>query len=173
MTAPAGILMLPQEYLRVTLADSATFRTWVGAATQAAALAKIHHEALPPGAGPEHTLAELQAARPCVIVWTRPEDGFTRIMDAVNPPNQYSQVGSLMARFLDDVTASQGEAEIAIQFKNRLGVVLDEMGELAGLPGYLNIIRMSLVLGPWRTPPGEALRQGEYIGADVRFDWMD
>jgi len=39
---PTGILSLPLNYLRLTVAGSSTFRTWVGAASAAAALGYVH-----------------------------------------------------------------------------------------------------------------------------------
>ena len=63
-TAPDGSLGLAMSKLRLALADSAAFKTWSGAADQAAALLKIHLHTLPlPAAGGEHTTSELGGFR--------------------------------------------------------------------------------------------------------------
>ncbi|GAG46667.1 unnamed protein product, partial [marine sediment metagenome] len=51
MTDPAGPLSLAKQAATATLADSATFRTLVGAANQAEALAHIYADRLPRDSG--------------------------------------------------------------------------------------------------------------------------
>lgn len=171
LTAPAGSISLAVDNLRTTLADSAMFRTWTATANQAAALARIYYESLPPpGDKNEHTLAELTAYRPYALVWTEPESGFTKRTDGFVAADES---GVMLMRFIQTVDPSiaNDPAEISRRFINTLGTILDEMIALSWGGGYLAISEMKLEFGPYRGDPDEKSSQGDYVGADVQVTW--
>jgi hypothetical protein len=174
LTAAAGSISLAVDYLRTTLADSAAFRTWAGAANQAAALARIYYESLPPPAnGNEHTLAELAAYRPYALVWVSPEDGFRKRHISQAASFGYAQSGTMLFRMLQtvDPAIANDPAEISRRFINTIGTIFDEFEDLCGLAGYLAIESMEIDFGPYRGDPDEKTTQGDYIGIDINVSW--
>ena len=174
MTAPLGSMSLAQEYLRITLADCAAFRTLVGATggtAQAQALARIHHDALPPPRiGSEHSLAELELYRPCALLWQSQNSGFGRKVVA----NQTSiDHGVLMIRIAADVDKeiSENHQEVYIRFQNAISQILDELVFLAGQAGYLAITAIDVESGPYRTHPDEYETTGDCQFCDLRITW--
>ena len=171
MTAPLGSIALAQEYLRTTLADCTSFRTWVGAVNQAQALARIHHEALPPPiTGSEHTLEELRAYRPCALIWTDVDNGFARRVVSVDSS---IDSGSLGLRLAQDVgeEISHLHAEVYQRFINSVGQIVDELVGLAGLAGYLAMTSLELKSGPFRSHPDEYETVGDIQFCDLRITW--
>lgn len=174
MTAPQGSISKAVDNLRVTLADSAAFRSWVGAVDQATALVKIYYESLPPPADKnEHTFAELVAYRPYALVWTVPDSGFALRHDAHSGLFVYNESGLMMIRLIQAVDAgiANDPAEISRQFLNTVGTILDQLAAKAGGGGYLAIEEMELDFGPYRGDPDERSTQGDYVGADVKLSW--
>lgn len=173
MTEPAGSISLAQERLRLVLANSARFRTWTDTATEAAALAKIHHEALPPPAGnaTEHTVAELEAYRPYAIVSTDQEaDGFSVIRDAMG---SWKESGKLTLHLCEDIPSDllNDLFEARLLFKNTVGVVIDEMRALADDAGKLNFTGIMLAGGPWFSKEDVATGQGVFQWIDLTVVW--
>lgn len=174
LTAAAGSISLAVDNLRVTLADSAAFRTWSGTSTQAAALARIYYESLPPPTDKnEHTLVELTALRPCALVWTEPTSGFTLRHDSQGSSFGYNESGVMMIRFLQTVDPAivADAAEIARRFLNAIGTILDELAASAGVAGYIASEELELEFGPYRGEVDERATQGDYIGCDVKVTW--
>ncbi|GAG46888.1 unnamed protein product [marine sediment metagenome] len=166
MTDPAGPLSLTKQAAKVTLADSATFRTLVGAANQAEALAHIYTDALPPpAAGREHTLAELEAYRPFALLSIDPEgDGASATADAVGTGREYSWGGRIRLEIEQDIADDDAAdpAEIALKCENTLGAIVAEMLELAGVAPYLSITSVSV--GPVeRSTDKVAATKGSYL----------
>jgi len=174
MTAPAGSISLAQEYLRTSLADVTAFRTWCGAADQAAALARIHHEGLPaPRDKHAHTIEELRDYRPYAIVFTAEQNGFR--LDVVDGDLDYTAAGGLILRLFQDaaeVFDDEPSAEANLTFRNAVGEIIDGLGDLAGQAGYLAF--NSLVLEDplsWTAKkyvPGYGVVQR----AQLRLDWQ-
>ena len=174
MTTPVGCISLAENHLKTMLADSTEFRTWVEAIDQASALDDIYIEALPAPADKRvHTLVELTALRPYAIIWTDPEDGFSMSHVATSSTFDFSEAGVLMMRFIDDVLPSieTDPAEIALRFKNHIGLILDDFKSLAGLGTYLAIDRVGIDLGPYRSDEDDQGTQGDYVGVDLRVEW--
>jgi len=64
-----GSARLCEENLKITLADSARFRSLTGSANRTAALTRIYLDSLPPPASQvQYTLAELTALRPYALI---------------------------------------------------------------------------------------------------------
>ena len=147
MTTPSGILSLPMKYLRDSLADCAAFRTFAGAADQAAALARIHYFELTPPADVEaYTKAEITALRPYAIVATQDRNGFSAELDGASDHFEFADSGRLWLYVARTVAGDQPELE----FCNHLGAIVAGLCKLAGQAGYLALTEISLEAGPFR-----------------------
>ncbi len=172
---PAGILSLTQENLRIALAACATFRTLCGAADQAEALAKIHHDGLPDPANgaAEHTISELEALRPYAIVYTAEEQGLqTR---ALATGGSFNATTNLCLQLVRSVTAEVGDApdsDANMQWLNTVGKIIDELWALNADAGYLQFADITLARGPtWASReeiPAKGLTQIAELTVQVR-----
>ena len=173
MTSPAGSISLAQELLRDTLAASATFRTWTGTISAAAAEARIYHDDLPvPADKAEYTLAELVAYRPMAIIQTDEDGGYVVEQDSVGSSFDFDEHGKLwlcLEQAVSVALATQN-AELLLQFRNTFGQILDDIRALAGTPGYL-AIRRARVFGPYRMHPDKSTRQGDAVWVWIHIEW--
>ena len=171
LTAAAGSISLAVDNLRVTLADSAAFRTWSGTSTQAAALARIYYESLPPPTDKnEHTLVELTALRPYAAVWTDEFDGFTYRQDAALSTPKES--GTMLIKFEQtvDPTIVNDYPEISRRFINAIGTIIEEVMDFYNVGGYLAIEQATLMKFG-RGDPDERSAMGDYMAAVVKCEW--
>ena len=170
MTSPAGSVSIAQELLRTSLADCAAFRTWCGAADAAAALLRIHHEAVtPPATDAEYTAAELAALRPHAIVWTVKHRWR---QNAAGTHFETERGGQLQARLVQtvDPAIATDEGEIGRRFMNAVGTIVDQLFDLAGTAGYLAIIDVEMD-SPLRTHPDAVRDLGDVVMVDLNIDW--
>lgn len=171
LTVGEGSISLAVDHLMVMLADSATFRTWVGAANQPAALARIYYEALPPPANRnEYTLAEAVALRPFAQIWSAPHAGFTKRPDAAGAKSAES--GSLSIQFEQTVDSSitTDAAEISRRLANTIGKIMDEMDAVREVAGYLCFTAMTFS-GLGRGRMDERSGQGDFVVATLEVEW--
>jgi hypothetical protein len=171
---PEGSISLAQENLRVTLADSATFRALVGATTRSAAAARIHHEGLPdPGDGTEHTLAELEALRPLAIVFTSESQGFRRRKLSTNAFRSSGRLRLRLCRSCNAAGDAGPTTDATKEWKNIVGKVIDELCELSlsGNSDYLAFDEVAVEWGPFAAAPELAATQGMWQGVELSFGW--
>jgi len=168
MTEPAGRLMLAQNYLKATLAASATFQTWVEAEDATEALGSIHHDGLPDPTDPDkgYTAAELTALRPYALIWTQEQAGFSLARTAYET---WQESGRLKLLLIQDVPAAIATdiAEADLRWKNTIGQIIDDLAALAGGAGYLAIARIDLDDGPFRLVPDKQPEQGDAQGVEL------
>jgi len=147
MTTPSGIISLPMKVLRDSLGDSAAFRTFAGAADQAAALARIHYfELTPPANGEVYTKVEIAALRPYAIVATQDRNGFSAELDGVSDHFEFADAGRLWLYLARSVAGDSPD----LDFCNHLGAIVEDLCELAGQAGYLAFNEIALEAGPFR-----------------------
>ena len=175
MTAPHGCISKAQEFLRTTIANSATFQTLVGAGDAATALASIYHEALPPPAGnaTEPALAELQCYRPVACGWTNEEEGgCIKSLQSISTRSDFREAGQLFAFSEEDVPIgiANDPSEVDLQFKNTVGQIIDDVCLLAGQAGYLAFNQIASS-GPFRTHENAVKTEGDAQSMLLRFDW--
>lgn len=145
---PTEMISLPLHYLRLMVADSATFRTWVGAADQAEALARLYLN------------KETAPIKPFgVTAW---DSNWGREATSGGARNYFEQAGDLMLMFEDDVAAGLSEADAYYTFTNTVGAILAEMEALAGTAGYLNITSITVENGPARPGSDEEQTIGDF-----------
>ena len=147
-------MKLAATNFRMLLADVPAFRTWVGAADQAAALARIYDSGADEGS----------YSRPFVLVGTADDVASHRV--AGGAQDDHGEIETLFVLFEDDTT---GGAEPALRaFLNGVGGILSGIQTLAGKPGYLAVRSIRLVEGPRRSDDDES---GDYYQALFAVEW--
>jgi len=155
---PTEMISLPLHYLRLMPADSATFRTWVGAADQAEALARVYVN------------REASPVRPfAVAAWAT---NWGREATSGGGRNYFEQVGDLMLMFEDDIAAGLDEADAYYTFTNTVGAILAEIEALAGQAGYLNIVSIAVENGPARPGSDEKQTTDDFYQALYRIGFQ-
>ncbi len=175
MTAPSGPVSEAMDLLQQTLGASDTFRTLVGAANQAEAEARIHKGALPKpvSGGYAHSLAELGALRPYAIIFELPEEGFQVRATAMSGSRDFVASGAfhVLLEWPIPSNISDDPAEIAIQFRNLYGGIIDDMAGLASVAGFLDINEMAVEDGPWRSDEDDLEIYGDVKIIMLRVSW--
>lgn len=175
MTAPAGSISLAKQHLKLALADCSAFRTWCGAADQAAALGHIYLEGLPkpPANQKAFTAEQLAAYRPYAIVYTDAKNGFNLAFDAFGAHAEYAAGGKLLFTLEQNCPDRQGDdptADANLDFSNFCGSLIDELAALSGQAGYLCFDRLSF-RGPFWTHPLLLPTEGLYQWCEITLDW--
>lgn len=140
MPAASSTRSLVVENMRLLLADCASFRSWVGAADQAAALAKIFVR------GDIDVLS-----RPFAVVGPNGVDERERVAGGTR--NVFMARGEVLVHFESDVASGDaGSHEAAFYaFENVIGAIVDEIQLLSGSDGYLNLEGFRQVEEPKRS----------------------
>jgi len=175
MTTPAGCLSLAEENLRLTLADATAFRTWCGAADQAAALARIYREGLPaPQHGDNYTAEELSLYRPYAVVFTLEQAGLTKTLDSISAHYEFAAQGRLKLRLYQNCPGGfndQPTSDANIQWKNSIGQIIDGLCDLAGQAGYLACSEIRVDAGPYWAHPKKVPVEGLWQGVELGIAW--
>jgi len=159
------------------LADVTRFRTLVGAANQAGALARIYNGALPPpveGAGMERTVEELKALRPFARVWTSPVNGYSiRARGTNGATRQWGDKGTVFIEIEDNVAAGISDDESAVQIagEDLFGEIIQGLIGLIGGASYLNVTDIEVVDGPGRIAQEMWETYGDTIGGILKLEW--
>lgn len=161
-TAEGGIT-LAEENLKATLAGSARFQTWaLNAPDATAAAARIYIDDLPdpPGDQDSYTSDQICGLRPFAIIRTEPRAGYSKARVGTEA---YVDAGKLHIVFEENVDPSMADDVALLErtFKNTLGVILDQMLELAYQAGYLAIDLITFH-GPGRCSENEATGEGDH-----------
>lgn len=182
MTTPAGLWGAPKQRLAAMLSKLAAFQTFVGVATEAAALAKVYHQGLPEPADTEsgeYTAGELAGYRPCAIVAAPDEDSFriSRIAEQA-----HKTAGKLVVIFIESVAAtSHGlpTADQVVQHWNAIGPILgktaddgdDGLIDLQWQSPNLAIREIYLHEGPYWGDPENVHDEGVWIASTWIVEW--
>jgi hypothetical protein len=168
---PSGCIRLPAQTLRTTLAACDAFQSFVDAADADAALLRIHEDGvLPPDDMKEFRVEELNALRPYAIIWT---ETIRFDADAFGVGNEFGGSGSMLIHLAENAPdgVTQASIEVTHQMTNDLGDIMDDLMDLAGTPGYLDITAMTPKELPGWGGEADAAGQGLYIAADLAVDW--
>lgn len=139
---PTGHLSLPLDYLRKTVAASASFQSWTGTADATAALARVHLVNAAPA-----------ATRPLAAIdWAR-NHSSTREADGTHA--WFTRQGTLSLLLRDTIATSTSDEDAALDFLNKVGALWADMEALAGTSGYLDIQSIRIVQGPERPEEDE------------------
>ncbi len=175
-TAATNALALAQNHLRVSLADCATFRAWVGATgddAQQQARDRIHDEGLPePPLGVVYSLEEIQALRPHAIISTL---SFRSEHDSSGSGFGFAHSGILVLRLEQDVPTdiANDMAEIGRRFTNLVGAIWDELEALSGGGGYLAIESIDMGEPFGRSAEQDAESIGDFVRVELTITWSE
>ncbi len=166
LTAATGYISEMEELCRLTLADSARWRTWCDAADQDEALEHIYIDAITlPTGRQKWTAKELTALRPYALVYIEPH---TRHTIAVSSYAKFSTVHLIIHDAVDPDNAND-PSEIGRLFKNNYGTVLDEMCVLANQGGYMPFREVQIAQSWERTPPEQRKSDGDAVAIEFLF----
>lgn len=121
---PTDALSLAASTLRLTIADSATFRTWTNSANQAAALAKIFS-----GSAPAGTTAPFAVIEGPVDRWAR---------DGGGARERWVGTAELVVRFRGSAPTEADSWDARFEFLNKVGAIARELRALFGRVGYFD-----------------------------------
>ena len=173
-------LSLPLRRLAVMLADSTHFRALTNPvmASREAALARIYEEGLPPPAeGGVFTEAELDTYRPFAIISHNGNRGFTTDRLGVRGSGFSWQDGGLMLVSIeravadDDVVAGEPTTASWLDFRNRIGGIIDDLKDLAGSAEYVAFSRLFILLGPYFDHDDDAVSEGVWQRIELGIEW--
>jgi hypothetical protein len=164
-----------------TLSRCHAIRTWQGNNwTEAQALARIYHHALPPpGNSREHTLAELTALRPFVLLYTEQQDGLDLNRDTAGTDWAPRASGHMVACFEATIPSIDlaDPSKVMRDFEQFLGLVIGTgntnqpgLYELFGQPGELAGTRV-VYRGSVRTEPEDVADLGDCLRGWLDLYW--
>lgn len=147
--------------------------------SEAEAAAHIHYDALPPPSpGPDHSLSELQAARPFALLWSDAAAGM-RLRNSTAGYCCYLPSGVIVIQIEMAVPANiaANPTAVAEDVSRKLGRIMttgnaEQPGlmELSGLAGYLPINELQLY-GYLRTDAKAARDLGDCVVAELQLNW--
>jgi hypothetical protein len=152
-TTPTGKESLALGYLRDTIAESATFKTWTGTSDSTAAKAKVFYSSAASG------------TYPCAVINT---DDFSREQIA---DGTAMQKGAVLLEFYDDYAAATSEGDALLDMLNKTGAVVDEMMAAANAPGMLNISEVNRLGMPFKVSDEEAATSEKVYYAAYRVGY--
>lgn len=165
------------------LASCASFQAFLGVSSKAAALAKTFNAALPPPTdGKEYTADEWEESlRPYGMVYAstaagysvrrsagyaRSESGRMYIEFEITIPTDYQPAPEDTPI---DLTTELNAADRWI--KNNIGQIIAEFMDKGGQPGFLDVSRVTLMMGPSREEPNETQTHGCYYWTMLEVAW--
>lgn len=157
---PSNGLSLVLSRAQALIAASSTFQTWVGAASAAAALARVHLV----------TGGDGVPTRPFAAVSWRPQ-GYTLEAVSGGSGHVYQESGAVEVLFENAVgTGNSADSDAALEHTNATGGIVEDLAGLAGSNGYLNVTQFHLLSGPMRSASseGEAV---DYVQSVWEFEW--
>lgn len=184
-----GSIGLALEALRGMIADSETFRAWVGAVTTGLTDAQIHQAALAsvyvetigpaPGRASEWEREDLEAIRPFVIVGVSPSAPYVLSRAGGGPGPSFPEGGNLVLEFEATVDGDDADSPSGAlyAFTDMVSKVLCEVAERAcdgdATPnGYGRLdIRTMRVESVFNCHEDEIATRGDYMVAVVAVSW--
>lgn len=145
LDAAEGGISTAEHNLAVTLASTARFQSWVGAADLDAAWKRVHFTAWPdPANGDVYTEVELSTLLPSALIYTDEASGWSLRRVGAGAKQQSGiieftleeQVSEAMNR---DLAGSER------RFKNTVGAICDQMMNLSNQGPYIALTELILV----------------------------
>jgi hypothetical protein len=158
-----------QDLLATTLAASASFRTFVGAGNATVALERIHHDYLPDPDSDVYTLEELQDIRPCALIFTVPDSGWSYDRDAAGT-NNWAARGELVCVLMRDTPTGETNSDVDVSMRETAGNIVSDLVDLSEQGGYLASTGFTCN-GPYRTEPGELQELGDRQAFEIMIRW--
>jgi hypothetical protein len=173
---PEGSLLKPMEWLRISLAQSATFRTWTSTSSQQAALAKVYLEGLPhPADGLEYTVAEIQGYRPYALIYMAESLGLIKQRDSYGAGFEFGkesgQLKLLLTENVSDAVGHEPSSKANLTFKRTVGKIIDELGVLFGQGENLAGTGITLEQGPYWPHEDRIPGEGLFVAVVLAINW--
>ena len=183
LITPQGTLVESMNALRTLLASTVAWQEWVGEFTKneptsaavEAAREHIYLISLPRPRDPNkgYQKDELEARRPFAVIDFPPpeaEDEEAFVAESAGG-GYFAHRGRLNLRFEADAIADLDKGEAKLQFMTRLGLVLEDMTDLANTSGFLAVRETRLWCPPIRSDEIEETGKGDFFTADVLISW--
>ena len=176
MSLPAaeGAITLAESYLAASFAACARWQAWCGADDADEALESIYFDDLPPPpeAAKSYTREQLDSLRPYILIYSDEQTGVTWDHQSHSTGFGFRDNGTLKGFFeaAVDPQIAHDQQRLFRQFKNDVGVLVDELLALAGLAGYLAISTLSLY-GPIRSHNDQQPGEGDYVQMMFTITW--
>jgi hypothetical protein len=164
MAEPYNIMTGPINDGRTLLANSASFRTLVGAADVTAALTHIFRAGIPESV--------LLSSRPYALLMQGSQRNLSQ-----NSSDNYANSGSLYLHIEVDVPeAHRGDTpqkweEAELWFFGQLGTIISEMLVLAQTGGYLAVNEVRFIAVGVRPHPTERETVGDHFWTRIELLW--
>jgi hypothetical protein len=171
------------ETARTHLAACASYRTFLGAASAAAAKTKTYLAALPaPTDAHEYTPTQWESTlRPFGMIYTSTAGGYSAHRSALYASRENGRLYiELEITIPDDYQpVAEGpvydlttDLELADRWiLNQLGQIISEFMALSGQPGYLDVSSVTVMMGPSREGDDEKTARGCYYWALLEVTW--
>lgn len=160
VVTPAKTPSLQISNARTLLSNSTTFQTWVGAASAAAALSRIHMVTGGDGA----------PTRPYAVVsWAA--DAYSATAVSGGYGHTYEESGAVEVLFENSVgSGNSADSDAAFEHMNAVGGIVADLAAIAGSGSYLNVKRFSLSAGPARSRDSQG-EGTDYVQSVWRLEW--
>lgn len=173
-----GLMLDAQDCLKRMVSRCVALQSWSGNTfTEAQLFERIYTDAIPePDNGSTHTLAELQALRPFVVLGIAASSPVRIVRDAMGGGGSFQVSGSL-SLLIEQATEGTTESEIDRNFNQKIESFL--FTNSSASPGLLDQLDKadSLAIqeihceGFFRVIPEEEISKGEAQRAYFRIDW--
>ena len=151
VVAATGITSVQLDDIIDLIANSATFQTWVGAETPAAAKSSIYVEAIP---------TNPVSSRPFAIITI---EQITEQSVAGGSKTAFAPMRTYGLAFEMNITAGDTPKDAAYRFFNSVDAIWDEIKDLTGTGAYINIDNFQASSGPFRASGRRGKNDGDYM----------
>lgn len=182
MTTPAGLWNVAEARLATMLSTLATFQTFCGVATSAAALARVYYEGMAEPANVQtgqYTLAEMTAKRPCAIVSAPDRKSWSAKRVAEQRFVTSGQLVMILLRSVATTHHGLPTADDVTVYKNLVGPIIAKTDDaepdgLLDLPWESpNLATREIYLeeGPYWGDPEAVQDEGVWLGSTWIVEW--
>lgn len=158
-----------QDLLASTLAACASFQTFVGEVDASAAALRIHHDYIPDPDGDAYTPEELAEIRPCALIYTLPDNGFTTKRDSAGT-NNWGSSGRLVCVLMRDTPSEQSRSDVDVDMREAAGDIMADLVDASETAGRLAITGLT-ASGPYRTEPDQISELGDRQAFEIHIEW--
>lgn len=155
---PHGLLSVPLDRARQTLAMSAAFQNWVGVSTLQDALPFIH------------IFQTDQQTRPPFCILDLGHE-FERQRTSLTNGRPFEPRGQVIAYFRDAVHSGDATPDHVYRFTNTLGAIWADLETLAGQSDTIGIENIKLLSPPTRIETDRRQYAGDYYECALGLSW--
>lgn len=167
--AAQGRQELAIDHLINAIADSPAWQAWTGAADATEARAFIHEYDTDGASSSGDDSDEATVARPHVVIG---EESYSEESIAISDAHDFDEGGVVPFEFEADVPAAyKGDTATSKRYmRNQVGLVMQDVKNVAGTARYLNITRIEHRMVTM-TADGERVNEGLYMQAECVVEY--